>query len=90
MSVVLNVAGADQIDRSDFDGMQHRVDIPRPKIQKAMKLWIFGGQIQILPREALEKGGMVGQVIQDLSGRKAITAELLIKVGHVIVPPNPD
>jgi hypothetical protein len=59
-------------------------DIAAPEFQKAAQLREVRGNIELLPDEALQKVGMIRQMVDDLRGRQTIIAKfLLLMVAHL-------
>jgi hypothetical protein len=59
-------------------------DIAAPEFQKAAQLREVRGNIELLPDEALQKVGMIRQMVDDLRGRQTIIAKfLLLVVAHL-------
>jgi hypothetical protein len=60
-----------------------------PEIQKFLELWITGNKIEFLPDKSLEEPGVIGHVVEDLSGRQTIVAKLQRESRHgSLLPPS--
>src|SRR5713101_9101462 len=64
-------------------GVQLALDILFPEFEELAQLGKFGGEIEFLPDEALQQGGMVGQPIDDLCGGEPVPHDLQLEEGHV-------
>ena len=64
------------------DRVELALEIAAPEFQKTAQLGKVGGDIELLPDEALQQGGMIRHVIDDLCGRQSIIAQRLLVVAH--------
>ena len=62
----------------DFHRMQLAVDVAAPEIEKPAQLGKIRGEIELLPDEALQQIGMVGQVVDDLGSGQPIIPKLAL------------
>jgi hypothetical protein len=74
------VANSDPVDLA--------VEIAIPEFEKVKEFRITGSHIVILPDERLQKGRVIGHVVEDLRRRQTVTFELCDKVliGHGHLP----
>ena len=63
--------------------MQFAFDVGAPEFKKAPQLGIIGRQIEFLPDEALEQGGVVRQPIDDFCRSEPVPLKLQLERGHV-------
>ena len=75
----------DESGAGDFHRMQLAVQAAVPEIQEAAQDRVFGGQIIVLPRIALQQAGVIGQAIEDLGGGQAVAVKLTDQIGHVVL-----
>src|SRR6266478_3717099 len=66
-----------------IDRMQLALDVAAPEFEEALEFGIIGRQVEFLPDKALQQGGMVRQVIDDLRGRQPVPLKLQLVSGHV-------
>src|SRR6202008_695111 len=81
-SGVADLARRNQLRGGDPHRMQLAVQAAMPKIQEAAQDRVFGSQVVVLPSIALQQGGMVGQVVEDLRSGQAVAVELADQAGH--------
>ena len=67
---------------ANSDGVKLALKIAAPEFQKTAQLGKVGGDIELLPDEALQQVGMIRQMIDDLCGRQPIIAQRLLVVAH--------
>ena len=74
--LVAKLAGHDDFNVTNPDGMQPVVQVLFPEIEKFVELGEMGANIGLLPDVSLQKTRMVGQVIENFGSRESITAKL--------------
>lgn len=57
------------------NGVDDRIDLFSPEIQKPMKPWKFRGIVKCLPQIGLKDPGVIRHVVKDLSRKKARTPQ---------------
>src|SRR5580765_4703518 len=65
------------------DRMQLALDVVAPELEELVELGKIGRQVEFLPDETLEQGGMVGQPVDDLCRGEPIPPDLQLVSGHV-------
>ena len=68
---------------ADPDRVKLALDILAPKLEKAAQLGKIRSDIELLPDEALQQVGVIGQMVDDLRGRQSIIAQHLLMVAHL-------
>src|SRR6266851_10298330 len=63
--------------------MQLALDIVAPELEELAQLGKIGSEIEFLPDEALEQGGVVRQPVNDFCGGKPVPPDLQLISGHV-------
>src|SRR5438128_10463943 len=63
--------------------MQLALEVAAPEFEEALEFGIIRREVEFLPDEALQQGGMVRQVIDDLCGGEPVPPNLQLVSGHV-------
>src|SRR5260221_10559008 len=72
-----------------IDRVQLALDVLFPEFEELAQLGKIRGEVEFLPDEALQQGGMVRQPVDDLRGGDPVPFGLQLEEGHVcasIVP----
>ena len=68
---------------TDPHRVQLALDMAAPELEKPAQFGEIRRDIELLPNEALQQVGMIGKVVDDLSGRQPTFARLGLQVAHV-------
>ena len=60
------------------NGMELTLQIAAPEFEKPAQFGEIGGKVELLPDKALQQIGMIRQMVDDLRGRQAIIAQLVV------------
>src|SRR5271169_4260175 len=67
---------------ADPHGVELALNVASPEFQEPAQFGEIRSDIELLPDEALQQVGMIGQMIDDLRRRQAIIAKALLVVAH--------
>src|SRR5579862_8207309 len=63
--------------------MELALDVLPPEFEELVQLGKIGREVEFLPDEALQQGGVVGQPVDDLRGGEPVPFALQLEEGHV-------
>ena len=83
MPVMAEAGRAERSALLHIHRVQFAFDAAAPEFEKSPQLGIIGREVEFLPDEALQQGGMIGEPVDDFCRRQPISLKLQLKGGHV-------